>query len=305
MKYQNMKLSEAFNEWSQAPRNLVLSAKYRAGVNTVLMKKYGDTDLSAFTKEFSADLMRKSSATHQLKVQAASALVYTLQWGGDHGHCERPSFAFSEIVPAKDTCHGARHAETYHGAWHADRSPANQVPGTRDRSESQEPPIRKGGRPPKAVAQIDPETLTVVKTWPCMAVVDAALGIGKGNVSRAVKKHQKAAGHFWCHADQIDDYIKELKNKYWNRRRDSGKPISVPGPSDRSDDLTKISELKKQYETFNQMRPISGPGPSDRSMDGFTDQELFAELERRGWHGYFSKTEIQTIGCSKSQNISI
>ena len=35
---------------------------------------------------------------------------------------------------------------------------------------------------------------------------------------------------------------------------------------------------------------------ASKALEVFTDEELFAELDRRGWHGCFSRTEIVTIG---------
>lgn len=300
-----MKLSEAFTNWSQAPRNTVLASKYRAGVNQVLMKQHGDTELSEITKELALDIMRSSEAARQLKVQAASALVYILQWGGDHGYCPRPSFSFGDIVPAENG------------------EPVNQKqpkPENRDcpqdktlhpaQSAAQPEPRHGGGRPPKAVAQIDPETLQVMKVWPVMAKVDAALNIGKGNVSRAVKKHQKAAGCYWCYADDTDAYIKELRRLHPSRRT-AKKPANPAKPETIQDQREQVAVLKRQYETFNEMRPVAKEQPAPKpeeepspreparqTIADFTDRQLFAELERRGWVGHFSKTEIITIGQS-------
>ena len=332
-------LKQAFTNWSMAPRNLVLSSKYRDGVNQVLMRKYSDTELKEFTKEFATDIMRNSSAARQLKVQAASALVYLLQWGGDHGHCQRPAFSFSDIIPAdKPSTSPSAGSGTSSGTVRTEKPEAEPAECIQ---EAQEKKRRAGGRPPKAVAQIDPATLQVVKVWPVIAHVDSTLGIGKGNVSRAVLKHQKAAGYYWCYEKDTDAYIKELKRLHPSRRTVK-KQDNPAKPETIQDQQEQVAVLKRQYETFNQMRPVTDPEPAkeldppsfDESQgtpapeasphhdDGhadkpepqptpvtdiaprriakplavFSDQELFAELERRGWIGQFSKTEVVFIG---------
>ena len=350
-------LKQAFTNWSMAPRNLVLSSKYRDGVNQVLMRKYSDTELKEFTKEFATDIMRSSSAARQLKVQAASALVYLLQWGGDHGHCQRPSFSFGDIIPADKPSTGSGTVRTERPKTKAiaipqeiedqlkedtvaesvEADPAEHSQGTQEKKR------RAGGRPPKAVAQIDPATLHVMKVWPVIAHVDSALNIGKGNVSRAVRKHQKAAGCYWCYEKDTDAYIKELKRLHPSRRtaKKQDKPAK---PETIQDQQEQVAVLKLKYETFNQMRPVTDPEPAkeldppsfDESQGTpisereaadtlpnekpdpqptpvtdpaprriaqplavFSDLELFDELERRGWIGQFSKTDVIFIGQTK------
>jgi len=342
-------LKQAFTNWSMAPRNLVLSSKYRDGVNQVLMRKYSDTELKEFTKEFATDIMRNSSAARQLKVQAASALVYLLQWGGDHGHCQRPAFSFSDIIPADKPSTSSGTVRTERPKTKAiaipqeiedqlkedavaesvEAEPAEHSQGTQEKKR------RAGGRPPKAVAQIDPETLQVIKVWPVIAKVDIALNIGKGNVSRAVLKHQKAAGYYWCYEKDTDAYIKELKRLHPSRRtaKKQDKPAK---PETIQDQQEQVAVLKLKYETFNEMRPVVAPPSFDESQGTpitereaadtlpdekpapqptpvtdpaprriakplavFSDRELFDELERRGWIGQFSKTEVVFIGQPK------
>lgn len=339
-------LKQAFTNWSMAPRNLVLSSKYRDGVNQVLMRKYSDTELKEFTREFATDIMRNSSAARQLKVQAASALVYLLQWGGDHGHCQRPAFSFSDIIPADKPSTGSGTVRTerpktktiaipqeIEDQLKEDAVDASVETEFAEHSQGiQEKRRRAGGRPPKAVAQIDPETLQVMKVWPVIAHVDSALGIGKGNVSRAVLKHQKAAGYYWCYEKDTDAYIKELRRLHPSRRtvKKQDKPETI------QDQQEQVAVLKRQYETFNEMRPVVAPPSFDESQGTpisereaadtlpdekldpqptpvtdpaprrivqplavFSDRELFDELERRGWIGQFSKTEVVFIGQTK------
>ena len=96
-----MTLKQAFTMWACAPRNTALAAKSRDAVQRVLMKKYNDIDLEQFTEPFVRRIFTQSSETLEVRVKAASILVYVLQWGGDHGHCKRPTFTY-EIGSAKE-----------------------------------------------------------------------------------------------------------------------------------------------------------------------------------------------------------
>lgn len=90
-----MTLKQAFKLWSVAPRNLSLANRYRTAVNSVLMKRYGETELCLINEEFARNIFASSDVAPELKTRAASILVYLLQWGGDHGHCGRPTFDFT------------------------------------------------------------------------------------------------------------------------------------------------------------------------------------------------------------------
>lgn len=93
-----MTLKQAFKEWSVAPRNMALANRYRVAVNSVLMKRYAETELCMIGEEFARNIFACSDVAQELKTRAASILVSLLQWGGDHGHCGRPTFDFTIAI---------------------------------------------------------------------------------------------------------------------------------------------------------------------------------------------------------------
>ena len=90
-----MTLKQAFTIWAYSPGNTVLAAKSREAVQRVLMKKWNDIGLEQFTEQFCRRIFYQSTESLELKVKAASILVYVLQWGSDNGHCQRPTFTLA------------------------------------------------------------------------------------------------------------------------------------------------------------------------------------------------------------------
>lgn len=90
-----MTLKQAFTSWSLVPENIVFSAKSRDAVNRVLMKKWGTSDLSEITSEVAFDIFAGSTEPPELRAKAASILVQVLEWGHQNGYCDAPSFTYS------------------------------------------------------------------------------------------------------------------------------------------------------------------------------------------------------------------
>jgi hypothetical protein len=105
----------------------------------------------------------------------------------------------------------------------------------------------------------------------------------------------------------------QAENKPQDTQKDTEeKPKSRRKPKPKSGDDPKTAEVGTKVSVSPtgerpashhgqfQLCPASGPedrrSAASKALDVFTDDELFAELDRRGWFGYFSRTEIVTIG---------
>jgi len=263
-----MTLKEAFEIWSAAPRNMSLANRYRTAVSTVLMKQYADTELSAVDEQFARAIFAGSDAAQELKSRAASVLVYLLQWGGDHGHCQRPSFDFSIV---SDTLS------------------------------------------PDAICQLDPGTLKVIKTWRNPFRIQKELGIG--NIVRAIERCGLAGGYYWTYGRDVDTFRKRLEAKKRHNHEvhlaaakrmqaarskeeegteGTGSSCDVPPASD----APQVPDVVTPPDNDGEKPAAEDPRRSSASeaLQDFLDEELFAELERRGWHGWFSRSEIMAIG---------
>ena len=264
-----MTLKQAFTMWACAPRNTVLAAKSRDAVQRVLMKKYNDVDLETFTEDFSRRIFTQSSESQELKVKAASILVYLLQWGGDNGHCKRPTFTYEiatatkekpkqEDISIEDTDLEAPHDEPT-------QEPTIEVPEDKPETKEEQTMTEKKprGKQPIPVAQIDPETLKLVKVWPSRC--EAERGTGACNIDRAIAKKRMAGGFFWCMPDDAEGF---KPNPLSNR---APKSADTPNP--------KIHLRKPKVEV-----------PVKNDITQFSDQEIIDEIKRRGWQGNITMT---------------
>lgn len=269
-----MTIKEAFEIWSSTPRNMSLANRYRTAVTTVLMKKYADVELSSVDESFARTIFSRSDAAQELKTKAASVLVSLLQWGGDHGYCERPPF---DHTVASDTL------------------------------------------PPDAICQLDPGTLKVVKTWRNPFQVQKELGIS--NILRAIERCGMAGGYYWSYGRDVDTFkkrqaakkkqVREIHAAAMKRVRDAQQTPSVAEAPAQAAPVAPATDIKKetaapveqaapaeQAVSVEQASPVDKRSAASKALEVFTDRELFAELERRGWRGLFSRTDVMVIGST-------
>ena len=260
-----MTLKQAFTMWACAPRNTVLAAKSREAVQRVLMKKYNDIELEQFTESFARRIFSQSSESQEMKVKAASILVYLLEWGGDHGHCKRPTFTYEiaastpEVAPEPPKVTVKPEALAKRQEELAAKEQPKEQPKEETTMEEQK---RTRGKQPIPVAQIDPETLALVKVWPSRC--EAERGTGACNIDRAIAKKRMAGGFFWCMPDDAEGF----------------KPNPLSNRAPKSADTPKHKPSPKPKVEV----------PVKNDITQFSDQEIIAEMKRRGWKGNVTMT---------------
>ena len=260
-----MTLKQAFTMWACAPRNTVLAAKSRDAVQRVLMKKYNNMDLEVFTEPFCRRIFSQSSETQEMKVKAASILVYLLQWGGDNGHCQRPTFTYEiaastpEVAPEPPKVTVKPEALAKRQEELAAKEQPKEQPKEETTMEEQK---KTRGKQPIPVAQIDPETLALVKVWPSRC--EAERGTGACNIDRAIVKKRMAGGFFWCMPDDAEGFKPNPLSNRAPKSADTPKPKPKPKPK------------------------VEVPVKNDITQ--FSDQEIIAEMKRRGWKGNVTMT---------------
>ena len=118
------------------------------------------------------------------------------------------------------------------------------------------------GKQPIPVAQIDPETLALVKVWPSRC--EAERGTGACNIDRAIAKKRMAGGFFWCMPDDAEGF----------------KPNPLSNRAPKSADTPKPKPSQKPKVEV----------PVKNDITQFSDQEIIAEMKRRGWKGNVTMT---------------
>ena len=203
------------------------------------------------------------SESQELKVKAASILVYLLQWGADHGHCERPNFSY-EIASATHVTEPEPPQVTVKPEALAKRQ--EELAQRENQEQKEEQPMeeqkRTRGKQPIPVAQIDPETLALVKVWPSRC--EAERGTGACNIDRAIAKKRMAGGFFWCMPDDAEGFKPNPLSNRAPKSADTPKPKPSPKPK------------------------VEVPVKNDITQ--FSDQEIIAEMKRRGWKGNVTMT---------------
>ena len=293
--------------WAMAPRNTVLAAKSRDAVQKILMKKWNDVELEQVTLAFARRIFSKSPEPKEMKVKAASILVYLLQWGGDHGYCQRPAFTYDELTGgdatgvdtikvkemAKVTELDIRRLESHVTPVPCDEH-GNALEGCsktledmmeivdmedkpKENTDMDKKEKKPRGRAPRQVAQISPDTLEVVKTWPTMG--DAERETGACNLDRVIRLMRKSAGFYWSNAEDAGTFRDRLAEKQLPeelKRVNGKKPAADPGqaPAPKLENRSQCASAAQQ------------------ALAVFSDDELLEELDRRGWQGNLRRSTV-------------
>lgn len=339
-----MTLKQAFTLWANAPKNVVLAAKYREAVQRVLMKKWSTTELQDITEPLARKIFAQSPEYSELKAKAASVLVQLLQWGAENGQCQPPTFSVSiasgiqeppqlppagePLVKVKPEALAKRKEDL------AARGEQDVIPVVKRRKSS------ASGRPPRPFAQIDPKTLEVVKVWSTMK--EAERETGACNIDRASKLIRKSAGFYWSDAAEADTFkdrliakIRGIGQEETLQSTEETVTVQVACPSQSPSMKFKVGDrvcfrdpekqtLERGYimtadpstDTYivgsggmlltiheanllviNEGYSAGYVTKTDTSvLSEFTDEELWKELERRGWHGELSRRQVIKIG---------
>ena len=306
-----MTLKQAFTIWAYSPGNTVLAAKSREAVQRVLMKKWNDIGLEQFTEQFCRRIFYQSTESLELKVKAASILVYVLQWGSDNGHCQRPTFTLSIareeheraekdkaqpddelLVRVKPEALAKGKAEL--------KARKSETKTEEDMDEK-----KTRGKQARKICQIDAETLQVIKTYDSCSEGCRAAGVK--NIDRAIKRLQLAGGYYWQYPEDVATFADRLAAK---RAAKPQSKTAKPKPKVESDAEKQQANVKNNFSTaVATLAPTPKPDdatdvPNDNqrgtaaheALEVFTDDELLEELDRRGWQGELRKVQIVTIG---------
>ena len=147
--------------------------------------------------------------------------------------------------------------------------------------KAKEPSAR--GRDARPFAQIDPETLNVVKVWPTMKA--ARREMGAQNLGRATEQLRKSVGFYWCDADDVDAFTERLRAKKELERMIAWQKKAA-----------KVKDTKREKKTVTEETGQEPAATVSEALKKFCDVELFRELERRGWHIELRKTAVAGIG---------
>ncbi len=214
-----MTLKQAWESWRMIPKNMTLATKSRAVFNDVLLSMYGSADLKEFTISFVRDIFYSNLADQGDKVKAASILVYLLEWGAEQGYCEPPSFD-ETIAELPSTSVLSEQEEEQQ-----QEVPVASVPTSSKEKVKEEKPKKHVGRAMRKVVQLHPNTLEVIKTWDSMK--EATVALRARNLDRAITKHFKAAGYYWCNPGEEESFKAARTRKTPSNKEHARNPLTL------------------------------------------------------------------------------
>lgn len=223
-------LKEAFTQWSSLSENKVLASKNRNNMQQVLFNKYASMDVSLIDRHFMDIVLKDCKADHRAQVNACSVLCHVLTWlhGNNPKTYPTPDFDYniastksieqpakvakpkakSQVLAQDDTedpLQGIDFSDEKENLNHISVMQENNIT------------VKKPGKAPIPVAQLDPKTLAVIKIWTSRSKAERETGAC--NLDRAVKNARLAAGFFWCTPENAETFKPNPKAKVVKREK--------------------------------------------------------------------------------------
>ena len=294
-----MTLKQAFTIWAYMPENTALAAKSRTVVQHVLMKKYADIDLEQITERFVRYSFRKCKEVQEVKTKAASILLHILRWGAANGHCQEPAFDIS-IAHTEGSDRPKISPERMHFLTTGKNLPEHSDEDCKPKISEDMEKNKTHGRAMRPVAQIDINTLQVIKIWP--AITTAANELKIQNIDRAIQRRSCAGGFFWCDEKDVSTYKPARRGEITKGASPKKKAVVAvvkPEPSCQTEvkDIIPASVTLPNDEAESRVleSPVKGDAVACGLRD-FSDDELIAELISRGFVGTLSITRQVKLG---------
>jgi len=297
-----MIVRQAFEEWAAIPGNTALATKNRMAVNALLLKRHGGDDVRFFTAFYTRKVLAEiPDSLKPDRVRIASILVHVLTYAASKGECLKPEFDHT-IASGDDNVSTTVISENDPESPAKDENPVSQegFSHTREAKASTqvlagESPARKDRRPKSgagapsgtakkkrkarstntgmAVVQVDPVTAEVVARFGSMSEAAKAVGSLTSNIHRSVQGGTRTKGYFWFLEDTPQERIAKLV---------ADKKPRVPG---REPAVAKLA----QERAGSMLQAESAATATRPSLSDFADEDLRAELSRRGWRGELFK----------------
>lgn len=267
-----MTLKEAYKEWAKQPGNR-LAVKYRQAIEKVLLKENADIELYCFTSSFVRGIIQTCSEFQELKAQAVSALMSIIEWGYKNGHCGRVPFGIEVLSkPKEEKTEDEIPVETHPEEAHPkDAHPEDVHP------EDQP----KYATISRAVVELSPE-LEVMRTFPSASECIRVTKITSLYVF--LKNHTIRKGHYYAYKD-------EWESGAW-KPQESVRTKPKPSPKVRKAKPKAKAEVRAALKKSSEAALAA---VQQSNLQDMSDQQLFAELKRRGFEGTLTQTKIVTV----------
>ena len=319
-----MRLDEAYQAWGQQSENRELFKNTKDVFRRATWLLPTNQHCSYYTLEMIARAFAQTSMTPSDRAKAASVMCHVLNYAhtADPDNNPKPKFGYDEITHFKvkdmvtleespapvrgqvpDSNEAADNGDDARGLSPDNESVGVQSSGS-ERPTAKEPMVkvkpaakakrmaelakRDGGeaakKAEKAVVQLDKDTLKPIKVWKSCHAPQTELGIR--NVQRAVARHGLAGGYYWCRPSDVETFKpNSVRGQVPDRKKSATpakrKPVKGLSP-DRKFAPTTAAPVRDLSPDRNSETP---------TLADVTDEQLLAEIRRRGWKGQVTITK--------------
>ena len=317
-----MNLRQAYDGWSQQSQNKQLYVKTRDAFRRAWFTLPTNKPCSWYTKDVLALALAETRVVESDKVKAASVMVHVLTWANfaEPKWNPKPNFETADVTRlirlSADKLEKER--ERINAAMSAKPEPEQPKSDEDNNSNDDADPLagidfddkkqvadalmeqsarimndkpkemtnmnnekKPRGKAPKPVAQIYPETFEVVKVWPSRGAAEKELGAC--NIDRCIAKLRKSAGFYWSDPKDADTFKLRLMEKQ----------ADTPSAPYNMEEQRLHNPKPKKEKPNDTTRTCCA---KTNGISHFTDEELWKELERRGWKGEISRCQVVTFG---------
>lgn len=312
-----MLLSDAYLLWQKEPENMALYRNTKDAFRLTWLMLPTNKPCAYYTKDVLADAMVKTKTMHDFRVKAGSVMVHVLIYAHKkNSDNPMPAFSYNDVLlmvkemegidfkdpEPEDALNIRTKAEVSEIPVdevstktppepcdeHGDALPATDNPKNEtDMKKKNDPtkPAKPRGKLPRPVAQIDPETLQVVKVWPSCS--EAERETSASNLTRVIKRKNISGGFFWCYPEDAkgfkpNPFSKPALAQQAEQQEKKRKTVKATEPKPKP--ATAIGQITDSI-TQPVDEVVHKPSPLLKSLADFTDAELIHELEQRGWKG--------------------
>lgn len=273
-----MTLRDAFIEWGREPQFIKLANMYRQAFNKVFLDNFGDSDIKTIGAEAVRGMLEESRQPKEVKVRSVSALEQVLTYASSKGYCDKPDFNYtiaSEVVTKP-----------------ADEVKVTVKPGAlaarkEQKAKSHKKVADKARRinKPRAVSQLDPVTLKLVKTYANAS--EGGRAVGSKNVLRAIQKHTLCGGYYWAFPDDVDNFTPSYLSDPKSLRNTTRHPKLTQRQLQQQRIDEQDAMMEAQLESLEEARQTLEQEMDARAdyLAQFSNDELLFEIRRRKWEG--------------------
>lgn len=267
-----MRLDEAYRKWGEQSENRELYKNTKEIFRKATWMLPTNQQCGYYTLEVIARAFAATTLAPSDRTKAASVICHVLNYAHivDPDNNPKPNFGFSDITDFKGKDMVVLE-ESEPEVQEEQPSAADDAP------EGQKGDAKPFIQQPKQVAMLDPKTLKVLKVWESAHAVTKTLGIQ--NIQRAIERHGLAGGYFWCRPGEEKGF----------KPMGGLRPGAAVKPAEKK---VKPVEEKPAPVPENTYRPLPDIVDEPPTLADIPDEELLAEIRRRGWKGQLTITKV-------------